>query len=163
MIEEKASVISLQGDQAIIQMQRQSGCQSCELSEGCGTGSLGRLLGYRQQNLSIHNDHKLDVGDNVIIGLPEKHFIAVGFLMYLLPLICLFAFAIFANFIFDATQWINAVASLLGLTSGLIITARLSNQTFAGKLQPQFIRQEFPVETGIVELSHIDSVSPVKL
>ena len=148
MIEEQALVTQLQGHLAIIEMQSQSACQSCELSGGCGTGSLGRLLGYRKKSLSIDNNHQLKVGDRVIIGLPEKYFLFAGFIMYLLPLVGLFVFAMISDFLFDATQWINVVASLFGLASSLMLTARLSKKTFASKMKPHFIRKEFSIEIG---------------
>ena len=163
MIEEQALVIALQVEQAVIQIQRQNACQSCELSGGCGTGSLGRLLGVRQQSLLLQNDHQLKVGDIVIIGLPEKHFIYAGFLMYLLPLISLFIFAIISDYLFDATQWANVVAAFIGLALGLIFTAKLSNKTFASQLQPQFIRRELPIEVGAQKLNQIDPVSSASL
>ena len=146
MIEEQAQVIALSGDDAIIEMQSQTACQSCEMSGGCGTGSLGRLLGNRRQRLSISNDQHLKVGNLIVIGLPEKHFIYAGFLMYLLPLLSLFMFSIVANILFDATQWINVLAALMGLVSGLKLTSVFSNNIFAEKLRPRFIRQEFSIE-----------------
>ncbi|MCK4710316.1 MAG: SoxR reducing system RseC family protein [Gammaproteobacteria bacterium] len=160
MIEEQALVIALQGDQVIIQIQRQNACQSCELSGGCGTGSLGRLLGYRQRDLLLQNDHNLVVGDKVVIGLPEKYFIYAGLLMYLFPLLCLFIFAVLSDFVFDATQWINVVSSLFGLVLGLLFSAKLANKTFASQLQPRYIRRELPIEMGSVKLNQADSVYP---
>ena len=40
MIEEQAIVTSVDGDLAMLQMQRQSTCSHCELSSGCGTGAI---------------------------------------------------------------------------------------------------------------------------
>ncbi len=148
MIEEKAMVVGLEGNQAIIEIHRQNACQNCQMSKGCGTGSLGRLLGYSKQSLSIINEHNLQVGSQVIVGLPEKHFMYAGFLMYLFPLLTFFMFGVTSNIIFNETQWINVAASLLGLVVGLKITSVLSNNVFAGQLRAHFIRQEFPIEKG---------------
>jgi len=148
MIEEKALVVKLQGRNAVIEMQRQSACQSCELSGGCGTGSLGRLLGYKPLALSIPNRHKLKVGDKIIIGMLEKYFNIAGFLMYLFPLAFLFAFGLMANYFFNATEWINVLASLFGLASGLLMTARLAKKKFAQNMRPHFIRLEFSISTA---------------
>jgi len=163
MIEEHALIIALQGDQVVLQIQRQNSCQSCEVSGVCGTGSLGRLLGVRQQNILLQNDHKLSVGEKVIIGLPEKHLIYAGFLMYLLPLISLIFFAIISDYLFGATQWANVVASLAGLGLGLVFSSKLSNKTLAKQLQPHFIRREFSVEMGAIKRDQSDSVHPVGL
>lgn len=147
MIEEQALVKSLQGDQALIEVQRQNACQSCDLSEGCGTGSLGRLLGYKKLSLSIPNRDKLRVGDLIIIGMPDKYFHIAGFLVYLLPLIGLFFFAIVANYLFNGTESVTVLASLAGLAFGLLFSGRLAKHDLALKLKPQFIRQIYSSQT----------------
>jgi len=147
MIEEQALVISLQGDQALIEVQRQNACQSCDLSEGCGTGSLGRLLGYKKLALSITNSHKLQVGDHIVIGMPDKYFHIAGFLVYLLPLIGLFCFALVANYLFNGTESVTVLSSLAGLAFGLFFSGRLAKHDLALKLKPQFIRQIYSSQT----------------
>ena len=82
MIEELAQVQKLNGDKAIIEIHRQNACQSCELSGGCGTGSLGRLLGYRKQSLIIQNDYNLKIGDRVVVGLPDKSYLSAGLVFW---------------------------------------------------------------------------------
>ncbi len=158
MIEEKAVVVALLNGQAILEAKQKNACQSCELSGGCGTGSLGRLLGHKAQNLSIKNDHKLSVGDRIIIGMPEKFFIYAGFLMYLLPLGFLFIFSLVSNYLFMATEWINVLAALCGLASGLVLTVKLSRNSLSDKLQPRFIRHQLSNKMGQTR-----SVYPVNL
>lgn len=158
MIEEQALVKALQGDQAIIQIQRQSACQSCEVNGACGTGSLGRLLGFRPQSLILKNEQNLKVGDIVVIGLAEKHFLHAGFLMYVLPLISLFFFAVLSDYLFSSTQWANALASIIGLAVGLMVTTKLANKTLADRFQPKFVRREFPVASEVFKL---DATKPV--
>jgi len=147
MIEEQALVTSLKDDQAVIEVQRQNACQSCDLSEGCGTGSLGRLLGYKKLTLSIPNRHKLQAGDLIVIGMPDKYFHIAGFLVYLLPLVSLFLFALTANYLFNGTELVTVLASLAGLTSGLFFSGRLAKHDLALKLKPQFIRQIYSSQT----------------
>ncbi len=65
----------LEGDLAIIRMQRQSACSHCELNKGCGTGAIGRLLGHRSKPLAIRNDYDLKAGDRVLVGLPDRAFL----------------------------------------------------------------------------------------
>ncbi|MBT3204771.1 MAG: SoxR reducing system RseC family protein [Gammaproteobacteria bacterium] len=143
MIEEQALVIALRSDQALIEVQRQNACQSCDLSEGCGTGSLGRLLGYKKLALSIPNRHKLQVGDRIVIGMPDKYFHFAGFLVYLLPLLSLFLFGLVANYFFNGAESVIVLASLSGLVFGLMFSGRMAKNDFALKMKPQFIRQEF--------------------
>ena len=141
MIEEQAIVKALKDDTAIIEVQRQNACHSCELNAGCGTGSLGRLLGFRRQRLSIKNPVNLKIGDRVVIGLPDRSYLSASFLIYLLPLIFLFVFAAISHVVFGGVEWLNVISGLGGLGAGLWLAGRLSNNRYADQLQPQFIRQ----------------------
>lgn len=145
MIEEQAVVKQLEDDKAIIEVVRQNACSSCALSNGCGTGSLGRLLGHRPQILSIQNDKNLKIGDKVVIGLPDKSYLSAGFLIYLLPLLTLFLFAGLTDLVFDSIEWLNALVSLAGLACGFLIASRLSNRSYAPDLQPRFIRWQLSI------------------
>jgi len=142
MIEERAKVVKLQDNLAIIEMQRQSGCQSCSLSGGCGVGSLGRLLGQRNQVYSIPNQQDLQPGESIIIGIPNGSFLLASLLMYLLPLISLFLFGLVAQLIFHSNDVVTALLSLVGLALGLFLTLRLTSMDFARNFQPRFMRRE---------------------
>ncbi len=152
MIEEHAKVVRLQGDQAVIEMQRQSGCQSCSLSGGCGVGSLGRLLGQRAQLYSIPNEQDLQPGEQIIIGMPDRSLLLASVIMYLLPLICLFMFGLAAQVIFHSNESVTAVLSMVGLAVGLFFTLRLTSMDFARKFQPRFMRRELNVSihSGVI-------------
>ena len=142
MIEEHARVLEIKDQQAIIQVQRQSACHSCSLEQGCGTGSLGRLLGRKELTFTLHNRHHLKPGDHIVIGLSEDAYLKAGFLIYLLPLITLFLFAAVADVLFSL-EWANVLAAVIGLVFGLWIAARLSGKRYLDEFQARFIRREF--------------------
>ena len=141
MIEETAQVKTIHGDFALVEVQRQGGCHGCSLSAGCGTGSLGRLLGSRQKPFSVLNSLNLKPGDRVILGMAENAYVAVGLLVYLLPLATLFLFSIIADSIFGSVDTINVVAAITGLMFGLLVSAKLSKLACFKSIQPQIIRQ----------------------
>lgn len=141
MIQEQALVKKIQGNRAFVEVQRQHGCHNCSLSGACGTGSLGRLLGIRQKPLSIPNDRNLEIGDKILIGLPEKTYVLSSFLIYLFPLLCLFLFSILADVAFGSQDGLNVLAALMGLVFGLLVSAGLSNHIFVKAIQPRVIRQ----------------------
>ncbi len=145
MIEERARVVELKGELALIEMQRQNACDSCELSGGCGTGSLGRLLGHRAQVYSIANDQNLQAGDLIVIGMPERSFLLASAMMYLLPLFSLFLFALAAQLFFHAGDGATALSALGGFGVGLFATIRLSASDYARRFQPHFLRRELEV------------------
>jgi sigma-E factor negative regulatory protein RseC len=140
MIQEQAKVVGLQGDQAIIEVDRQSGCSSCELNGACGTGSLGRLLGHRQKPFAVTNNLKLIKGDRVLLQLPENSLLLSGFLVYLLPLFFMFSFSIMADAVLGAQNWLNVAAALIGLFSGLQLSARIVRNRLGKSLQPHVMR-----------------------
>lgn len=141
MIEELAQVKGIQGGNALIEVSRQGGCQGCNLSAGCGTGSLGRLLGHRQKPFLIPNRLNLKTGDKVIVGMPENAYVQAGFLIYLLPLVCLFVFTIVADSLFGSVDGLNVLAAIAGLVGGILLAAKLAKQAFFKSLRPQIIRQ----------------------
>ena len=145
MIEERARVVQLQGDRAVIEMQRQNGCDSCELSGGCGTGSLGRLLGHRAQVYTIPNEQNLKAGDHIVIGMPDRSFLLASMLMYILPLLTMLVAALFAQLLLGAGDGVVAATALGGLGLGLFATIRLSASEFARRFQPRFMRRELNI------------------
>ena len=145
MIEERARVLQLQGKLAVIEMQRQNACDSCELSGGCGTGSLGRLLGQRAQVYTIPNEQNLKAGDTIVIGMPDRSFLLASLMMYVLPLLTMLLAALVAQLIFNASDGTVAVVALAGLGLGLFTTIRLSASDFARRFQPRFMRRELNI------------------
>lgn len=143
MIEEHAQVCEIDDQQAVIKVQRQSSCNSCSLEQGCGVGSLGRLIGHRALTFSIQNQHNLKKGDHIVIGLPDRAFLKAGFLIYLLPLISLFLFASVSDIIFNAPESVNVLAAVLGLACGLWFSAHWSASRHSNEFQAKFIRKEF--------------------
>jgi sigma-E factor negative regulatory protein RseC len=141
MIEEIARVKALRGHQAVVEVMRQSGCQSCQLNGSCGTGSLGRLLGFKSRPLLIDNEHDLAVGDSVVIALQENAYVLASTLVYLLPLALMLAFAILAELVLQAPDAVVAVVAVGGLAIGLVLAAQLSRRYFSHWLRPQTIRR----------------------
>ena len=72
MITESAVVTRRDGKLVELELQRNSTCGQCELSKGCGTGALGRLLGHRSKPIVIETDHDLKPGDRLQLGLSES-------------------------------------------------------------------------------------------
>ena len=139
MITEKATVVSLSGNRAEIEMHRQSACSHCELSGGCGTGAIGRLLGKRNKPVAIKTDQILKPGDRLELGLPEKAFLKANLLIYGLPLLGLFAGSGLAEFLLPDAELATFVLAVLGLVSGLAVSAGMASNQFASQFNPEII------------------------
>lgn len=140
MIEQQAKVTHVEGDQVWMTVERQSGCQHCSLSEGCGTGSLGKLMGYKSTEWVFSNRLGLKSGDKVILAIPETSYLLGSFLIYLLPLLTFFLTATIAELIWH-TEWVSILSSILGLAAGLVFSTGLSRRRYATALQPKIMRQ----------------------
>ncbi|MFT5656954.1 MAG: sigma-E factor negative regulatory protein RseC [Gammaproteobacteria bacterium] len=139
MIKEKATVVSFSGNHAEIQMHRQSACSHCELSSGCGTGAIGRLLGKRSKPVAIETEQNLKPGDQVELGLPEQAFLKASLLIYGLPLLGLFAGSMLAEFVFPGSEPMVFVLALTGLLSGLAVSAIIAKNKYARQFNPEIL------------------------
>lgn len=116
MIEERGRVLSVEHDAVWVETLRRSACDSCQARNGCGQSVLQRLgLGARSGFIRVLNPqqrHRFRVGDEIVIGIPEHAVLHGSFMVYLVPLVMLFAGALLAHF--------------LGAAEGLIILAGFS-------------------------------------
>ncbi len=140
MIEQQAQVTQVKGDQVWMSVQRKSTCQHCQLSEGCGTGSLGRLIGYKNTQWVFPNKLGLKKGDKVILSIPDRSYLLGSALVYILPLFAFFICAVVVETLWH-TEWLTVVLSLLSLGAGFLISGRLSRHHYSRDLQPEILRQ----------------------
>ncbi len=95
MIEERGRVLSIEPGAVWVETIRQSACNSCQARAGCGQSLLQRLGGSRRQGfIRALSTSACTVGDEVVIGIPETAVLRGSMLVYLLPLLGLFLFAL---------------------------------------------------------------------
>ena len=139
MIEEQAIVTGLDGDLAMIRMQRQSACSQCELNKGCGTGAIGRLLGHRSKPLAIRNNLNLEVGDSVLLGLPDKAFLKASLLIYGLPLMALIGGGLLAQWAVAESELSVIIISTAGFITALSLSGLIAKKYFSQQFDPQVL------------------------
>ena len=139
MIEEQAIVTGLDGDLAMIQMQRHSACSHCELSKGCGTGAIGRMLGHRSKPLAIRNNFNLKVGDSVLLGLPDKAFLKASLLIYGLPLIALMGGGLLAQWAVAESELSVIIFSTVGFITALSLSGIIAKKYFSRQFDPHIL------------------------
>ena len=140
MVKEKAKVTGLDGNWALVQMQRQSACSHCELSNGCGTGAIGRLLGHRRKPVKIKNEDQLKPGDSVVLGLPEGAFLKASLLIYGLPLLGLMVGGMLALWITGESELFAFVFAAAGFVTGLQISALLARRQYSNQFSPRILQ-----------------------
>ena len=94
MIEEQAQVIAIQGDKLLLQAQTQSACGSCSVSSGCGTSVISKIVGRKFTRFQATNNVAAEIGDTVVVGISEDALIKGSLMMYILPLMSMFLFAL---------------------------------------------------------------------
>ncbi len=140
MVKELGRVTGLVGNWALVEMQRQSTCSHCELSNGCGTGAVGRLLGHRRKPVMIKNEHHLRPGDSIILGLPEGAFLKASLLIYGLPLLGLIVGGMLALWITGESELFAFVFAAAGFVTGLQISALLARRQYSNQFSPRVLQ-----------------------
>ena len=116
MIEQIATVVSVDDEMVWLQAERQSTCNQCEVKQGCGTGLLTKHVGKRFTRIAVEKNKDVTVGQQVQLAIPEQSLLHGAFLMYIVPLALLFIFAAVAQ----ALNF-NDVGEIFSGLSGLFI------------------------------------------
>lgn len=128
MIEQKATVISRDAHQVWVEAERQSTCGQCQARKGCGTGLLAKHVGQRFSRIAVSTNENLKVGQHVIVSIPEQALLSGAFMMYLLPLLLMFAAATVARMA-NSGELLEILAGLSGLVAGFyFVKTRLKNK-----------------------------------
>ncbi len=138
MITEQAIVTRRDGSRVELELQRGSACGQCELSQGCGTGALGRLLGKRSKPLVIETDRDLKPGDRLQLGLSESALVKASLTVYGLPLLGMVVAGLIASFAV-VSEALIALAACVGFIGGFKFSSYLSRPLEDDLLTPYIV------------------------
>lgn len=129
MLEIRAIIMQVEGDEASVQPIGTGGCGHCDSEGGCGSGTMGKLFcSSKPRHFKVRNDIHAKVGDEVQVSLPDGTLLRGALKMYVLPLILLLAGGIAGvGFAGEAAtrDACAAVGAGIGLVAGFIL-AKLS-------------------------------------
>ncbi len=92
MLEMRAIVMQLDGEDALVQPLSSGGCGHCSSEGGCGSGTLTKLFcSNKPRHFKVCNDAGAGVGDEVQVSIPDGALLRGAVKMYLLPLVLLLA------------------------------------------------------------------------
>ncbi|MCL7461259.1 SoxR reducing system RseC family protein [Pseudomonas sp. NW5] len=115
MIEESARVVAVEAGAVWVETLRRSTCSACSASAGCGQGLMEKLgVGQRRGYVRALCRAPVQVGDQVVIGIAEALLVRSSLLVYLLPLLGLFAGALLAEWLALGESFV-ILAALAGL------------------------------------------------
>lgn len=126
MVRVVVTVVSVDGQNALVDATGGGACESCAGSKGCGTRSLTAFFGSRNAPLRVDNVFGANVGDRLEIGIEQIKILKLSAVSYLLPLIGLVG----GGLIGAASNSSDIVSFGLGLL-GLLIAFAYSRYLFA--------------------------------
>jgi sigma-E factor negative regulatory protein RseC len=145
MIEEQGRVVAVNAQRAWVQTIRRSACNSCTAQKGCGQKLLNQIGSSTALQITVLNSLNVQVGDDVIIGIPEGALLKASIMLYLIPLLVMVTAAALMAQLFSAADGWVLLAALTGLGGGFWVARRLSGRrTNDLDFQPRLIRRAPP-------------------
>lgn len=137
MLEETATVVAVEGNSLWVESEARSACSQCD-SHSCSSSAISQLFGVQRNRLCLDNHLEAQVGDQVVIGIPDELLVRASIWGYLLPLLVMVAFAIVGN-AWHLSEGLQVVLAMLGLAAGFY-AVRLATRDKQQKFQPQLLR-----------------------
>lgn len=129
MLETRAIVVSLDGNDALVESLQGGGCGNCDSENGCGSGKLSQLFCSEPRRFRVRNEANAQIGSMVQIALADGLLMRSALLVYLLPLMLLLVGAIVGAGLINDDQdkdLYSALGGLTGLIAGFVIARKLS-------------------------------------
>lgn len=145
LVEGIARVISLDGGQALLEPEVSSGCKGCVSAGLCG--ALGGTNTLTARRFLIDNDHGLQVGERIVVGVAETTLLRASWVAYAIPLLFMLVASVSADLSYgkDAVTALCAVGGLgLGMSVARFCAGRMAKR---GELSPRFLRYAGPSDT----------------
>ena len=149
MIEETATVVEVQDAHVLVEVQRRSSCDACQVKSGCGTSVLQKVMGKKRTHLLVPSDRELKVGDQLVLGLQEKALVKGSLAVYFVPLLLMLFFAILGvslagQLAIHDTDSVSVLFALLGFSLGVAWLKLFSHRVSRDKqYQPVILRVVF--------------------
>lgn len=127
MIEESGTVLSTEKGFADVETIRTSSCTSCRARHGCGHHAIAQVSASNRMRMKAIDTFDVEVGQKVIIGIPEDTLLQASLWMYLVPLLGLVGGATLPS-LWHASDGESVVLSLVGLLSGFWLAKKKSQK-----------------------------------
>lgn len=125
MAEERALVLDVRGDQAFVQTQRVSACQSCQIKSSCGQSLLSKIGSEKTIEFVVDNSLAAKPGDIVVVTISDQGLLLASSLMFMLPLALMILAAMLAGMI-GFGEGGSIILGALGLFVGFLFARRYS-------------------------------------
>ena len=127
MIKEWATVISWQNGVALVSCDVKASCNSCASRAGCGSRVLNKLGPQPTHTISVPSAQPLVAGQKVELGIAEGSLLGSAMLVYLSPLVGLFALGGLFQMLFG-TDLAAMCGGALGGVGGFLLARGFSQK-----------------------------------
>lgn len=131
MLETRAFVVKVYGNEALVEAIGEGGCGQCSSEKGCGSNKLTQLFCSKPRQFKVSNEAHAAVGDEVKVTLADGVLLRSSILMYVMPLVLLFsggALGAYCSYDAASRDGFAAIGSLLGLGGGFVLAKWVSKR-----------------------------------
>jgi len=129
MITETGQVVAIEEDGLWVETVSQSTCSTCVARNGCGHNLLSKIMQGNNKIKANFTDNQNDkpwvIGERVQIGIDERAFVLLALTVYMIPLMVMLLFAVFAVWL-GLADFLVALLAFAGLIfAGAVIKGNL--------------------------------------
>jgi len=127
MLETYATVIELDGTEAVVEGKQGGGCGNCDSENGCGSSQMAKIFSSKPRRFRVYNGIDASVGDEVQVSVADGALLRSALIMYILPLGLMLACGFLGNRLGDSEGSRDAYAvmgALFGLLAGFVFARR---------------------------------------
>lgn len=149
-MEELAEVVSIENEMISVVSQVKSSCNSCSQVSTCASGQVAKAIPHKKLSFTLPvsallNNKLVQVGDCVVLTLPEVDVLKSAWQVYLLPIIGLLSFSALGQWLVKQGVLSHELLALgVGIIGGYLgyrIAKYLQNHPdHQEKLQPKILR-----------------------
>lgn len=139
LVEGVARVVAVEGAVAVLEPEQTTACGSCQASGACGVKPGSARLAARRFTLA--NDHDFQVGERVVVGVPEQSVRRAALTAYGIPLLVMLVSGVTAQKLGGGDLG-AALATLGGLAAGIgIVHLQSTRLAKRGDYAPHYLRR----------------------
>ncbi|NLQ18942.1 SoxR reducing system RseC family protein [Marinomonas sp. M1K-6] len=125
MIEESGRVLSIEQGFADVETIRTSSCSSCRARHGCGHHAIAQVSSANRMRMRAIDPLSVEVGQHVVVGIPEDTLLQASVWMYLIPLLGLLGGAVLPS-LWNGDSGVAVLLSIVGFAGGLLLARNKS-------------------------------------
>lgn len=125
MVEESGIVLSVSDGFAEVETVRTSSCTACQAKSACGHHAIAKVSSSNRMRMMVSDTLASQVGQEVVVGIPEDTLLKASVWMYLVPLLGLVLGSVLPSLVSNESVY-AAIGSVLGLATGLYFARKVS-------------------------------------